>query len=271
MTPAEWFFRRAVALLVAHPAPDRIPLTGDRVLTRDYLIGHLSGLDPEGEVLIEGMSRNGVTGSVWGGREAGGFTDEVTIPYERARRASVEYSVYLRRHEFRENSSFALVLKSWAHWYQFSAGWEEVRLAYFYKRNLARVQRIAVLKRIFALSSDLGRPVGAVSLLASMDGVRVVFHPAFSVQQQRLRLVLDSLVESQLLEYTNGGYRVRPRALEVIESYETDVQRYRQQTKIQRWIAAFTVVSAVATAAQAYFAAGVSVPRDLMSKIRNHG
>lgn len=271
MTLEEWFFRRAIALIVAHPAPDQIPLTGDRVQTRDYLIGHLSGLDPEGEVLVGGMSRSGVMGCAWRGRDNGGFTDEVTIPYERARHASVEYSVYLRRHEFRENNSFALVLKCWARWYRICAWWKEFRLAYFYKRNLTRVQRIAVLKRVYALNSDLVRPVEEVSLLASMDGIRVVLHPAFSVQQQRLRLVLDSLVESQLLERTDRGYQVRPRALEVLESYETDVQRYQQQTRIQRWIVSFTVVSALATGAQAYFASGGSVLGDLISKFRNHG
>ena len=262
-------FRRAIALVVAHPAPDQIPLSGDRVLARDYLIGHLSGLDPEGEVLVGGMSHTGVTGRVWGGRDAGGFVEAVTVPYERAKRASVEFSIYLRRHDFRENSAFALVLKHWARWYRFRVWWNEARLAYFYKRNLPRVQRIAVLKRVFALNSDLGRSVGTVLLLASMDGVHVVLHPAFPVQQQRLRLVPDSLVESQLLVCADGGYRVLPRALEFIENYEADIQRYLQQTNSQRLIVVFTMVSAIATAAQAYFAAGGSMPRVLISKIRN--
>ncbi|MFT0171494.1 hypothetical protein ACLKMY_21200 [Paraburkholderia mimosarum] len=127
----EWIFRRAITRATAKCSPSRIPMSGDRLLRRDYFSTILSDFS-EGDVLVDATSVDGVVGRAWvaapnGSYGRGEYAAPVTIPFDRAALAKVEYTYYLRQYEFRECSSAILWLRLLGRSYRLTAWKEDFR------------------------------------------------------------------------------------------------------------------------------------------------
>ncbi|QTD95556.1 hypothetical protein [Burkholderia anthina] len=76
MSLGERIFRRAIAQAMAKRAPDRIPLTGERLMQRGYFSVTLSGLD-EGDVLLTDLAGANLGSGVR--RQAGSMRKAVAV------------------------------------------------------------------------------------------------------------------------------------------------------------------------------------------------
>ncbi|MDA3672380.1 hypothetical protein PFF91_37455 [Burkholderia cenocepacia] len=262
MFPKEMWLRKAVKIVQKNPSPDRIPLTGDeRLKQRDYFYAGLDGIDPEGDVLIAGLSQTGVLGRPW--HDDRYQSDAVDISMARAAKAKPTFVYYLRRFEFIERDPFRFWLKVRTRYYRRVARREERRESRFNRRQLERKERMDVLQAIVRLSMDKdGRTIDAVMIATLLYQRGWIRHPAADEVLQRIRALVRVLVAEGLVEVAqpNTAYRMLPDAVRVLDQYSTEERRHADSQALQRkvmilgGVAAFaTLVQAAANVKQAWF------------------
>ncbi|NIF44693.1 hypothetical protein F3J14_28270 [Burkholderia sp. Tr-862] len=253
MFPTELWLRKAIEVVLKAPSPDRIPLSGDeRLNRRDYFYAGLDGIDPEGDVLIAGLSSTGVLGRPW--RDDRYQNDVVDIPIARAVRAKSTFVYYLRRFEFVERDPFRFWLKVRTGYYKRVARREERRESRFNRRQLERKERMDVLQAIVRLSMENDErtidPVMITTLLYQRGWIR---HPEAEEVLQRIRALVRVLDAEGLVEVVqrDTAYRMRPDAVRVLDQYMTDERRHAHSQALQRKVMILGGFAAVATAIQA--------------------
>ncbi|EDT05837.1 conserved hypothetical protein [Burkholderia ambifaria IOP40-10] len=253
MFPTELWLRQAIELVLKAPSPDRIPLTGDeRLNKRDYFYAGLEGIDPEGDVLIAGLSPTGVLGRPW--RDDRYQNDIVDIPMARAVRANSTFVYYLRRFEFVERDPFRFWLKVRTGYYKRVARQEERRENRFNRRQLERKERMDVLQAIVRLSMEQDdRTIDPVMIATHLYRRGWIRHPAAEAALQRIRALVRVLVAEGLVEavHLNTAYRMSPDAVRVLDQYSTDERRHADSQSLQRRVMIVGGIAAVATAIQA--------------------
>ncbi|WP_157643742.1 hypothetical protein [Burkholderia ubonensis] len=260
MSLREWFFRRAMARAVAKRAPSRIPLTGERLLQRDYFSATLSGL-AEGDVLVDSMSGNDVVGRAWvppaDPDKYGEYATPVTIPIDRAARSEVEYTYYLRQHEFREHKSTTLWWRLLVGYYHRNAWMEEFRQGRYNRQALERRRRMDLLQWLIehAVTRSPGEERAfhsPLDILKPPGDARWARHPAAREQLDYARLLLESLLHDQLVESDGlAGFRAAPAAIGVAEVYVTEERRHADSERTQRRLLWVAIAAGFAAAVQA--------------------
>jgi len=103
----------------------------------------------------------------------------------------------------------------------------------------------------FMLDDQLDRThdgIESFSLMAKLYSIRLFLHPSWEVQEKKLRLYLDSLVESGELRKVNEEYVVTGVAISTIEKYEEEERRHVEAVKLQRrmfWLALVALLFAI--------------------------
>ncbi|WP_342613498.1 hypothetical protein [Burkholderia ambifaria] len=247
------WLRKAIKIVHENPSPDRIPLTGDeRLKQRDYFYAGLDGIDPEGDVLIAGLSQTGVLGRPW--HDDRYQSDAVDIPMARAAQAKSTFVYYLRRFEFIEHDPFRFWLKVRTRYYRRVARREERRESRFNRRQLERKERMDLLQAIVRLSMDKDdRTIDAVMIATLLYQRGWIRHPAADEVLQRIRALVRVLVAEGLVEVAqqNTAYRMLPDAVRVLDQYSTEERRHADSQALQRKVMFFGLVAAIATAVQA--------------------
>jgi hypothetical protein len=87
--------------------------------------------------------------------------------------------------------------------------------------------------------------------MTNIYSMRLFLHPSWEAQSRKMKLYLDSLVQSGDIEKVNDEFVVTGKALNTLERYEEEEQRHTEAVKLQRrmfWIAViallFTIVQA---------------------------
>ncbi|WP_175719032.1 hypothetical protein [Burkholderia anthina] len=280
MSVRVWFFRRAMARVTAKRAPNRIPLSGNTLMQRDYFTATLNGL-AEGDVLVDALSGDVIEGRAWeeateAGRH-GEYLTPVTIEVARAAQATAHYTYYLRQHEFSESSSAALWLRLVGGYYRLDVWREEVRQGRFNRQSLERRNRLDLLQWLIENSPHAAHGLeylysSPLDILTRQHGRRWVRHPAARETMNYTRLLLESLRHDQLVESDDrGGYRPAPPAIAEIESFLTDERRHEDSQKTQRrlvWVAIATGVAAVIQAGAAIWPYAFSSPPESRADVR---
>jgi len=253
MFPKERWLRKAIELVLKAPSPDRIPLTGDeRLNKRDYFYAGLDGIDPDGDVLIAGLSPAGVLGRPW--RDDRYQNDVIDIPMGRAVRAKSTFVYYLRRFEFVEGDPFRFWLKVRTGYYKRVARREERRESRFNRRQLERKERMDVLQAIVRLSIEKDdREIDPVMIAMVLYKRGWIRHPEGEEMLDRIRALVRVLCAEGLVEVVQKDtvYRMRPDAVRVLDQYSTDERRHADSQSLQRRVMIVGGFAAVATAVQA--------------------
>ncbi|HDR8909204.1 hypothetical protein [Burkholderia multivorans] len=263
MSLREWFFRRAMARVTAKPSPSRIPLSGERLMQRDYLSATLSGL-AEGDVLVDALAGDVIQGRAWveptDSAERGEYAAPVEIPVARAALAKAHYTYYLRQYEYSESNSATLWLRLVGGYYHLDARREDFRQGRFNRQSLERRNRMDLLQWLienapYATHGLEYRYSSPVEILARQHGQRWIRHPAARETLNYTRMLLESLRYDGLVEFDNvGGFRPAPRAVAEIESFHTDERRHKDSQSVQQrllWVAALTGAAAIIQAVAA--------------------
>jgi hypothetical protein len=159
-------------------------------------------------------------------------------------------------HHYREftittDSPVLFIVQRLTH-YQFFAAWKQ-RIAQFAfnRRRLARQDRIAILRYIFDRTvENSDYRTSCLDLPSNIYGMRFWGRDDHDSHVSYYQIVLDSLLESGDLRRVEHSYALSPKAVATLDAYETQHERHLDNIRVQRTIAAITLVLAILAAAQ---------------------
>jgi hypothetical protein len=93
------------------------------------------------------------------------------------------------------------------------------------------------------------------NLMTELKSSRWFYHPHSCQAKRRLDLLLDAFVDSKDLVKDGAAYTVAPRAIQMLSVHQENKRRHDDAIKTQRRIVLFTIIIAIATTVQAYYAA----------------
>lgn len=124
----------------------------------------------------------------------------------------------------------------------------------FNKRKLVTKKRIELIQLM--MEDQIDRTHNGITLsdlMVKLYSVRMFLHPTWETQEKRVQLYLDSLVASGDITLVNDEYVVGGAALNTIERYEEEERRHAEAVKLQRLIAAITILGVAFAAVQSGF------------------
>ncbi|PCE30374.1 hypothetical protein [Burkholderia ubonensis] len=261
MSLREFFFRRAMKLVTKTPAPDRIPLSAPRIYGRRFFTATISNL-AVGDVLVREARHDVLVADAWD-EATERYQTPVHLTYAEASTGDVALISYLRQYEFRSDNPTRFVLGVWLRGYRVQACWDDFRQGRYNRRTIERRRRMDVLRTLLEHSmSEPNTPLAAFGVLRHQLGERWIFHPARQELLNQTEFTLQAFAADGLALIANngGGYRAAPRAMTVLDEYDTEERRHRDNRTIQRFVAVFgalavaaAIVQAVANVKQAWF------------------
>lgn len=117
---------------------------------------------------------------------------------------------------------------------------------FFNKQKLVTKKRMDLLK--FMMDDQLDRThdgIGSISLMSKIHSMRLFLHPSWELQNKKMDMYLDSLVDSGELKKINNEYVVTGKAISTIEKYEEDERRHTEAVKLQRKMFYLTIVAVI--------------------------
>ncbi len=109
----------------------------------------------------------------------------------------------------------------------------------FNRKSLATKERIELLRFLIdrhISAEDKDKTVHVLMVMQELYSVYCHYHPQFEQQKERLRLLLDSFVESGELRSTDGGlcYKITPKAMTTLSNCEIEERRHTENSARQR-------------------------------------
>jgi hypothetical protein len=114
---------------------------------------------------------------------------------------------------------------------------------FFKKKKLVTKKRMDLLRFLIEdhLNSD-HKGFDILDLMTKLYTIKWVSHPSAKDQKEKLRIYLDSLVESGDLTKSDLRYHVTGKAVWTIERFEEEVRRHAEMAKLQRRIIYLTLI-----------------------------
>lgn len=262
---------RAIDIALRKNAPSSIPTSGERALQNDWYVVYFLDRDSVMWFLANEMYPAGLTGK-WS-IDGKNFDAQCSVPYS----ALGEYTLFVQ-HYYRGWVFYSHGLPSF-HWkflsgYPFWRVWIDRGIqAVFNTRSLPRRDRMKVLSYILAETvKDRDYEAHATGILTHFYSVRWVHRP----DQEELRtyygLLLESLNESADLAKGQYGYKMKPKALNTLATFEQEERRHGENNNTQRGIYALTavlmvvgIIQAISSAIEAWDALSDPEPASILS------
>lgn len=113
------------------------------------------------------------------------------------------------------------------------------------KKKLVTKERVDLLKTVLKMRLAGDEAVSSPSLMVELHTDRAYLHPHFANEELKLEFYLDSMVETGELIRDQHRYKLTGVGLNAIEKYEEQERHHSAQVRIQRWIAALTLIMAL--------------------------
>ncbi|WP_186138445.1 hypothetical protein [Burkholderia gladioli] len=260
-----WCFYQAMNYAMRKPAPDRIPLSGEGLASRDYFVVRLVE-NPDWNVLIEGLDGKALVGRAWVARprhlrlpNSKGF--RIRINVDAARLPKIAFQYYRGRLEYNEHSAGKLCLGLWGG-YWLDALIKKFQQGRYNRRTLNQQNRLDLMRWLVDNALDSAQGVERIfrsseDILTLMHGRRWARRDDALERMRHLELLLSTMRESGLVESDSARtYRATAKAFEVLENYWTDERRHADNERMQRrlfWVAVAAGGAAVIQALAAFW------------------
>ena len=243
-------------LFAPHLVKNQCPMTvsrigGDAKSQNCYYLYVYSNSEPK--LVIKKINTKGVIGKYFDGNA---FCGDSCIPYELFNLSDIRITHFYGTATFEYKSHFNYVLHGFtrkdivlSHLRRISS---YILQFYFNRTKLIMVQRHELLKVLvqnYIDSTHTG--IGHLDLMAKLYSIRWIMHPKGEEVEKKLKLYLDSLVETGELSKINTEYVVNGKAIVTIENYEEAERRHRDNIKAQRRMIYLTVLLAIFALVQA--------------------
>ncbi len=247
----KFFLVKVLKRFTRRPAPNLIPLSSQRARDRNYYSVRLVARDQSFDMLVGKLEGDMVVGRILG--EGGGYREEYIIPLSTAVDANFEVQYYLDKFEFSSSNPITFEIGSWIGYYWASVKFDALVQWAYNRKSLVLRERYDLLRYLVEKTiENPGIKFSPVIVMGKLHTNRVVWHPDFSSRHRYYHLLFDSLKEDLLLTKVDMQYVVAPRALSALNDYEEESRRHSNAIRLQLAIAFFGVVSAIATAIQAW-------------------
>ncbi len=98
-----------------------------------------------------------------------------------------------------------------------------------------------------------GSGIHFINIMTDLYSIRWASHPDNENERQKLRIYLNSLVDSEDLKFDNNLYSITNKAIGTLERHELEEKRHNSSWWLQFWIAIFTLVNALALLFELYY------------------
>lgn len=250
-----WLTRRVLAFqlrrLLQRPCGAQIPRSGERGEAVDCFSTFLQTGEVPGIVLTHSE------GDEFFGLEFDGsrYANPVTLMLEDIVPARLNVIRYYGLDEIEYRGLVSLVVGEISKWpYVFVFVRKSFRRAtqqLFNRRRLEISQRLEVLQDVVDMAENGDDAVDALDILTKRYGYRWVDHPQRESHLREIRLNLSYLADTGELKRDNSNYRATGFALKTLQDAAEDDRRHRANLRVQRLLAALTLVSALMAIAQA--------------------
>lgn len=241
----------AIGWALGRPAPNSIPLSGNRVMERNYYTVELGSVDDGWVFSVQSIVSQGLNGHWY----QDGFAPGIPASFPKASlsHCPLQIDYYIRELEIRYASPIKFLVHqlTFYPWFQV---WRERASQYIFNRQkLIRSDRITVLRVL--LSQTLRNHnfrVRSGGLMVLIYGDRAARHPDNVQLRQYYVLLLNSLVDSGDLILENNFYQLSPRALLTLAQFEEDNRKHRDLVTLQYIIASLTFALVMVGLIQAF-------------------
>ena len=233
--------------------PDRFAMSGEEGRALDCFVVYYNLGEAE-EFLFKSMDSEGVHGLKW--KEAKFEIETVLDPGE------IDYQGLQIEHYWHGNTIKFNGISDY-NWHRITKyiyvklwiynTFHNIRKYFFYKRKLATPSRMKLLSSIMNLSlEDPNRHLSRRDITFSYLDRRDFSHPQMTKFMEMIKLLLESLIESNDIAKQGDRYMLRGKALATLQEYESTLQKEKYLSRIQFGMFLFTFVIAVTGIVQLY-------------------
>ncbi|MBW7471700.1 hypothetical protein [Marinobacter sp. F4218] len=247
-----WLLKRLLPRLIARSCESRIPRSGKRgEAVNCYVVAMDRNYEPY--FLATAFDGNKLSGLKWDGRS---YSEDLDLSLSELLHGQLSITHYYGLSEVTFSSIYDFA------WHYFTRIiYLKIRLYrhidasfqyFFNKKRLVTKRRMDLLA--FMVEDQLVRThkgIDLLSLMSKIYSMRMFLHPSREVQREKVRLYLESLVQSGELRKVNTEYVVEGKAIETLEKHEETEQRHTEAVKLQRkmfWLTFVAVTFAVVQA-----------------------
>lgn len=233
------------------PAPDSIPRTGEKAQAVNCYVVELIDEKAGHRFLIKEKTEKGVCGIYWDNESLGNDTclpnSEIGYPW------NIEVTHYYKTWTHVYHDEIDFYSGKIISWHLIVRLFNGVAQHLFNRRTLRRSERIEILK--YLVDETVINPnyvFNAILLGGSLYTKRWISHPNWQQSNAHLKLILESLVESEDLAKQDEGYKVEPKALLTLSEFENDERKHQDilnNAKVTRWLTVALVVAGIANVA----------------------
>ncbi len=229
----------AIGRALGRPAPNEIPLSGNRLIERNYYTVALGSVHDGWRFTVQSIVSQGLDGA-W---HEGGFGPGLPASFPKASlsQCPLQISYYVRELQISYTSAVKFLVHQLTFYPWFQVWRERASQFFFNRQKLVRGDRITVLRVL--LSQTLGNHafrVDSGGLMGLIYGDRWAGHPDNEQLYHYYVLVLDSLVGSGDLNVENNVYHLSPKALSTLAQFEEDNRKHGDLVTLQKIIAVLT-------------------------------
>lgn len=128
---------------------------------------------------------------------------------------------------------------------------ENIDQYFFNKKKIITEDRLSLLNNMITIQLDKYHSgISFIGLMTELYSFKWLNHPNKDYEKRKLKLYLDSLLETGDIEYKNDRYIVTGKAISTLEAYEKSEEKNINSIKHQRKIVFLTVIIAIATLLQ---------------------
>ncbi|MGX5850275.1 hypothetical protein ACWGTO_24645 [Mesorhizobium sp. PL10] len=257
-----WIRNRAyvAALKIAarKPVQEQLHITGSSASGNDCV--HIRFYDPankNNELLVDELGPVAASGHYY--NEPTGVAYACSIPRAALQDFGFKAEHYFKGHRITTTEAWRFVLSQWTfyHWIYYAKDqWAQTR---FNRKPLVRQGRIDVLRYFVSKTIEKsGFTSDRMDLIWKLYSLRSFRHPDREATTNYYGLILESLVGSGELTQEGGNYRLSPKGVAGLISFELDEKRFKQNARLQIILAVLTgvlILVGIAQVAVTYLAA----------------
>ena len=242
----ESLYRYWLPKILARRCPSVISRSGEKgEAVNCFSVAIDKGDDPY--LLVEDYDGDSITASEWDGKK---YSKRTSFPVEDILDKNLQITHY-----------YGLAEIIYSSIYDFSfhrvTGWEYLKVhSYWSSRKLGQFafnhRRLLTKKRMemlrLLIEDHLERRhkgIGSMELMTKLYSIKWVLHPRSSYQHQKVKLYLDSLVETGEVRKADSKYVVTGKAISTLERFEEEEKRHRQSAYLQAIIVILTLLIVV--------------------------
>ncbi|MBZ9920180.1 hypothetical protein LB579_20950 [Mesorhizobium sp. BR1-1-7] len=253
----------ALKVGMRRPSPNPIPTSGPNALLNNCYLIRLTERATGKRFILKGVVPQGAAGIWFNGNNAEGF--DCIILKDQLKHFDFEGTHYYCGYRLESIWPSRFVF-NWLFNYAALFAWRDRRAQKrFNKLTLARMERMEVLDLFRSETvKDHNFQISEFGLLEMLYSRRSFKHPDQESTRSYYRLILESLADSSDLQgQQHNQYKLKPKGLSTLATYESEERRHRDNITQQRRMIAVTVIViavGIIQAAASYYGARQTIP-----------